>query len=182
MTRFFTEFFAAVPWFLPGLALWTAGAVIASPAVATALRVRRFLAFSVLVSLGFVLLATLTPTAVALSGTDVPYEWCNLERLTLPPLAELLSVNDTVRNIALFVPLGLTIGFLPRSRRTALVITLAFALPFFIEMWQLVLSELGRGCQSADVIDNALGLMAGIGLAWVARLGLRSMDPTEVRG
>ena len=76
-------------------------------------------------------------------------------------------MNDTSLNVALFVPLGSALGVLA-NRRAVLLIPLAAALPLVIEAIQLWAGGLGRGCQSADVADNLLGLGLGlsIGLAW----------------
>jgi hypothetical protein len=42
------------------------------------------------------------------------------------------------------------------------------ALPFAIEGFQLVVTPLGRACQSADMVDNLTGLVLGLGAGWVA--------------
>lgn len=168
MSRFLTEFFEAVPWFLPGIAVWIVASVLLMPVTARVLRARRPVALASSVSLGFVVLATLTPNAAGLAGETV--HGCNLERIGLPPISELTFINDTIRNIVLFVPLGFSLGLLPSTRRTAAVIALAFAVPFVIETLQLFLPSLGRGCTSADVIDNAIGLAIGIAAAIVLRL------------
>ena len=80
----------------------------------------------------------------------------------------MLAVHDTLRNILLFVPLGLTVGALPRKPTTAVVIVAAYALPFVIETIQLIAPAMGRGCQSADVIDNSIGLTLGLVIGSVA--------------
>ena len=186
MSRFLTEFFEAVPWFLPGIAVWTVASALLMPATARALRTRPPVALAITVSLGFVVLATLTPNAAGLAGETV--HGCNLARVGLPPLSELTAINDTIRNIVLFMPLGFTLGLLPRTRRTTAVIGLALAAPFVIETLQLLLPSLGRGCQSADVIDNAIGLAIGIGAAillrlahgwWSRRSGPRVTEPAS---
>jgi VanZ family protein len=167
--RVFTEFFAAVPWFLPGLLVWGIVASALTPTVARALATRSAIVLAMLMSLGIVVLATLLPTSEALASADTRFEWCDLERLTLPPPSELLAATDTLRNVLLFIPLGMTLGLLTKTRRAAILIALAYALPFVIEAVQLLLSPLGRGCQSADVIDNALGLTLGLATALVLR-------------
>ena len=93
--------------------------------------------------------------------------------LTFPPPAELLAVTDTMRNVLLFMPLGLTLALLSRTRLRTMLIALAYALPFIIEATQLLLSPLGRGCQSADVIDNALGLSVGLAIGLVLHRATR---------
>jgi len=160
--RLITEFVMAVPWFLPGLAVGVPVILAITPRAARALAAHRLLVFAVLMALGVVILATLTPTSVALAGSDLSAGFCDLGRLGLPPRSELLAVHDTLRNVMLFVPLGFTLGLLPRNPRTGALIVVAYALPFAIEMIQLAAPAIGRGCQSADVIDNAIGLTAGL--------------------
>jgi len=81
----------------------------------------------------------------------------------------------------MFMPFGLAIGLLARSRPKALLVIVAIALPFVIETTQLLVPALERGCQSADVIDNltglALGLLIGSGVGrWLA---LAMQPPTR---
>ena len=160
--QLFTEFFASVPWFLPGMLVWAPAALLLTPTVADALRSNRLVVFAMLISFGGVVLATLTPTSVALSVGAPQAEWCDLDRMALPPLSELLAVHDTLRNVLLFIPLGLTLGLLGRTRRAGAMVIAAYALPFVIETLQLALPGMGRGCQSADLIDNAIGLTLGL--------------------
>jgi glycopeptide antibiotics resistance protein len=72
----------------------------------------------------------------------------------------------------MFIPLGATIGLVPRSRRMAVVLIAAIALPFAIETAQLLLPVLDRACESADVVDNLTGLFIGLSGGVVAgRIG-----------
>ena len=81
----------------------------------------------------------------------------------------------------MFIPLGFAIAMVPRSRRKAAVLAAAVALPFVIEATQLVVTPLGRACQSADVVDNltglVLGLVAGAVVAWLAPALGRVSEP-----
>ena len=86
-----------------------------------------------------------------------------------PPLGLLRGLNDVSLNVALFVPLGFAIALLPRSRRSLAVLVAAIAFPFVIEATQALVTPLGRGCESADVVDNLLGLAAGLAAGVVAR-------------
>ncbi len=169
----FTEFFASVPLFLPGLLIWLVVTLMLMPRAARYLGTQHLISLGLMMSLGFVLLATLTPTAVALAGSGSGAGACDLGRLGLPPISELLSVHDTLRNVLLFIPLGFVLGLLRGSSRVAILILGAYALPLAIEAVQLVTPVLGRQCQSADVIDNGIGLTIGLalglGVAWLAR-------------
>jgi glycopeptide antibiotics resistance protein len=73
----------------------------------------------------------------------------------------------------MFIPLGVTIALVPRSRRKVVVLIAAIALPFAIETAQLLLPVLDRACESADVVDNLTGLVVGLGggvvAGWFAR-------------
>jgi hypothetical protein len=169
--RLFTEFFDAVPWFLPGVVLWGVASAALAPTVGRALQTRNVVAFALSLSFGVVLLATLSPTAIAISDPEPSFEWCDLDRLTFPPLSDLLSINDAIRNVLLFIPLGFTLGLLPWTRQTLALVVLAYLLPFAIEALQLAVPILGRGCQSADIIDNATGLTVGL----LAAAGLRQV-------
>lgn len=164
----FSEFFKSVPWFLPGLAVWLLVALAATPRVSRRLEAERLLVFPLLMALGIVILATLTPTSVALAGLGSGSAACDLGRLGLPPRSEVLAVHDTLRNILLFVPLGLAVGLLPRRPTTAVVVVAAYSLPLVIETIQLIAPAMGRGCQSADVIDNSIGLTLGLVIGSVA--------------
>ncbi len=116
---------------------------------------------------GLVAAATLTPTAVALDGAASDGV-CRVSRFGLVPLGTLLSVNGASLNVLLFLPLGVAIGLLPRTRATLLVLLAAIALPFVVEAVQLVLVFLGRQCQVADIFDNLAGLAVGLVLGATA--------------
>lgn len=124
-------------------------------------------------SLGIILFATLTPLRSALETGDAGTGICDFSRLGFAPIGQLNEFNDTSLNILLFVPLGLTLGLLPVSARMAVVLMASIALPFVIELLQLALPQLARGCQSADVVDNLTGLSIGVFLGVAARIASR---------
>jgi len=159
---------AVLPWFLPGFAISVLVALAAGGRVGRALGTRRAVTMALIVSLGIILSATLTPLNGVIDVGGVGAGPCDLSRIGLAPLRELLRLDDTSLNVLLFVPLGFSLAFLPRTRRTALVIAAAIALPFAIEATQLLLPLLDRGCQSADVVDNLTGLAIGFGGGVVA--------------
>jgi glycopeptide antibiotics resistance protein len=152
----------ALPWFLPGVALSFAVALTIGGRLARALGIRRATAAALVVSLGIILSATLSPLRGVFEFGAVGTGSCDFSRVGLAPLRELLAVNDTSLNVVLFLPLGAVIAFLPRSRLKAVVAIAAVALPFAIETTQLLVPFLDRGCESADVVDNLTGLVIGL--------------------
>lgn len=162
---------AAIPWFLPGVAVSAAISLVAGGRAARWLATRRAVGTLLLFAAGIVVSATLTPgggedAAAAASRGAVS---CDFSRIGLPPLGLLRGLNEVSLNVVLFAPLGFAIGLLPRSRRTLAVVLAAIAFPFVIEATQALVTPLGRGCESADVIDNLLGLVGGMVVGVVAR-------------
>ena len=151
-----------LPWFLPGVVISIVVSIAASGALGRALGVRRAVAWVMVLSLGIITAATLTPQWEALAFGARGSSSCDLSRLGLAPLRELLRLSDSGGNILMFIPLGATIGLVPRSRRKAAIVIAAIALPFGIETIQLLLPVLDRACESADVIDNLTGLAVGL--------------------
>jgi len=158
-----------LPWFLPGVVIWVAVALVAGGRVGRTLGVRRAVALALIVSLGIILSATLTPLRGALDFGAVGSGSCDLSRVGFAPLRDLLRLNEASLNVLLFVPLGGSIAFLPRSRLNVIVVAAAIALPFAIEATQLVVLWLDRACESADVVDNLTGLAIGLGGGIVMR-------------
>ena len=150
-----------LPWLLPGIFVASILSALLSAGAGRAFGVRQVVAWVLLVSLGVIIAATLTPLRGAFAG-DVGSGTCDLSRLGPASIDELRTDRDAVLNILIFVPFGFAIGLLPRGRRKAAVVALAIALPFAIEAIQLLVPALARGCQSADVADNLVGLMVGI--------------------
>jgi glycopeptide antibiotics resistance protein len=151
-----------LPWFLPSAAIALVVSLAVSGAVGRTLRVARPVAWLMILSLGVILAATMTPQWEALAFGAQGSSSCDFSRIGLAPLRELLRFDDTSLNVLMFVPLGATISLLPRSRRTAAVVIAAIALPFAIETIQLLLPVLDRACESADVVDNLTGLVIGL--------------------
>jgi len=159
---------STLPWFLPGVAISIVLALAVGGRVGRALGVRRAVAVALIVSFGIIVSATLTPldgvVDVGATGTGS----CDFTRSGLPKLGELLEINDTSLNVLLFVPLGVSIAFMPRSRARVVVAVAAIALPFAIEATQLLVPLLARGCESADIVDNLIGLAIGLAIGLVA--------------
>jgi glycopeptide antibiotics resistance protein len=162
------EFPSAVPGFLPGLAVSVLIALGAARRVAIALRASQLLAFGLVVSVGAILAATLTPNVGSLEPPP-GNTFCDLTRMSLAPLEELLSLNsEPSLNVLLFLPLGLVMGLLPRSAGKVALLAGAIALPAAVEFLQGMLTPLNRSCSSADVVDNLTGLAAGFALGSAA--------------
>jgi glycopeptide antibiotics resistance protein len=163
-----------LPWLLPGAAIALVVSLVASGAVGRTLHVARPVAWLMILSLGVILAATMTPQWEALAFGARGSSSCDFSRIGLAPLGDLLRFGDTSLNVLMFVPLGVAIGLFPRSRRTAAVVIAAIALPFAIETIQLLLPVLDRACESADVVDNLTGLVLGLGGVVVAARLVRS--------
>jgi glycopeptide antibiotics resistance protein len=149
------------------MALFVVVAFATASRAAHALGTRPALAWGLIVALGIVISATLTPLHGRLN-LAAPMGTCDLSRIGLAPLEDLGHLDDTSLNILMFIPLGAMIALIGGRRFVPLMIG-AIALPFAIELTQLVLPALERGCQSADVFDNLTGLVLGLALGFVIR-------------
>lgn len=160
------------PGFFPGLAISVLVATGIYRYVARRMGITEPIAWLLVMSFGGVIAATLTPGVEALlpmSGTAA----CDVSRIGPATLADYLALGTTSLNVILFVPLGVLIALLPRSRVMAFAIIGAALMPPAIEAIQLAATPLGRACQSADVADNliglALGFAAGSTGVWISR-------------
>lgn len=160
-----------MPWFLPGALLAVIVGVATQRPVARFLAVSPAIATALVASMGLAVAATLTPLRRAIESGVVGSDQCDLSRLGIPSLDELshFDATDVGLNLMLFVPLGLAIGLGPRSRQKFVLLVAAVATPVVIEVTQLLLPALACGCESADVVDNLLGLALGLTTASVVR-------------
>ena len=149
------------PWFLPAFVVWSLVATVLAAPAARALGTRRWVAWLLIASFGAIASATLTPLRLAFWEIVEHPSACDLTRIGLAPLEDLVRIDDTSLNILLFVPLGVALALLPRSTRRGWLTVAAIALPFAIEVAQLLLPVFDRACQSADVFDNLTGLVLG---------------------
>lgn len=156
---------------------------MASGLVGRALSVRRSLAWALVLSLGIILSATLTPLSAALAPGAIGPVSCDLSRVWPAPLGGYLGTGDAGGNVLMFIPLGATIALIPRSGRRAAILLGAILLPFAIETAQLLMPVLHRACESADVVDNLMGLVLGLalgaGAGWLASVRLRGDRPHD---
>jgi hypothetical protein len=165
---------AGLPGLVPGSILALLISLAGSGLTAHIVASSRRHAFALLLSLGFILAATLTPTpepGPTETGHQVYPGTCDVTRLR--PLSPwlLTSINQASTNVLLFVPLGAAAALLPMRDRRTRVLLVACALPIAIEITQLALPVLGRVCQSSDVADNLTGLALGaVGATIAARV------------
>ncbi len=153
-----------IPWFFPGVAVSLVIGVLGARAAAGFLSAPRPAAGLLLASAGVIVAATLTPFRDAFIPGTPQSMACDFSRIGLAPLAELTFRGDTSLNVLLFIPFGVALGLIPNSPRKLAVAAIAFAMPFAIELTQLLVPILARGCQSADVFDNLTGLVLGLAL------------------
>lgn len=164
---------SALPLLIPGVVVSIVVSLAAGRAVARALGTSRIVAVVMVLAVGVILSATLTPLREAIDHEARGPATCDLSRIGLAPFAELLTVNDTSLNVLMFVPLGATIAAISRSRRRTVVLLAAITLPFAIEATQLLVPFLDRACESADVVDNLAGLLLGLAGGSLARVPKR---------
>jgi glycopeptide antibiotics resistance protein len=157
----FDLIFPGYPGFFPGTLLAVVISVATSGLVSKVLYVSRCLAFSLIITLGLILSATLTVGEEELIKSSNEVRCCDFTRLAPVSVAELLALNETSLNVFLFVPFGLVIGLIHHSPRKVPILVAAIALPFCIETVQLLIPVMNRTCQSEDVIDNLFGLVVG---------------------
>lgn len=157
-----------LPWFGVGVALSAVVGLAASGRVGRALGIGRSVAWLLVMSLGLILSATLTPLYRASEHASAGAAVCDFARIGLAPVSQLLTVNEASLNVLLFVPLGAGIGLIPRSRTKLAIVALAIGVPFAIETIQLIVPFLNRACQSADIADNLTGLALGLAVGALA--------------
>ena len=171
-----------LPWFVPGVGISIVVGLAASRPLGRALDVGRPVAWALVVALGIILSATLTPLAGAIDSGATGTGSCDLSRIGFA-LPGLLDPTEASGNVLMFVPLGVAIGLVAPSRRKWAVVLAAVALPFAIEAIQLLLPIFARGCESADVADNLMGLFLGLAVGtaarWVAAMRARARDASR---
>ena len=171
--------FGDYAWFVPGVGVALVVAIVAGSVVGRAFGESRGVGFSIVLSLGVIAAATLTPSRDALLFGATGSGRCDLAAIGLPALHDFRTLNDISLNVALFLPLGLTIGATGPSRRSLVLLVAGMALPVAIEAIQLLATALDRSCQAVDVIDNETGLLVGFGLALAVVLISRLVAPTR---
>lgn len=149
-------------WFWPSVAGAVVVTWLVAPAVASTLRTNRWLAWLLVLSIGLIMAATVTPVRPPV-GVDVEVErYCDLSRRWFATLPEMTAWSDVTLNIGVYIPIGVAIALLPIASRSAVVAAAVIALPAVIEAFQFLVPVLARGCQSADAIDGLTGLTIGL--------------------
>ncbi len=162
--------FSSYPGFVPATTITVALALFVAGPVGDRLGCSRGVARLLVASLGIILAATLTPgRADPLHELPPGSLVCDLSRTGAAPWVKYLQLDETTLNLILFVPFGVAIALLPRSRAKVGIALAAVVLPFAIEGIQLGATPLGRACQSGDVFDNLAGLVLGLGAGTAAR-------------
>jgi len=171
------EYLADFAWFWPGVGITLVVGVALGGRVGTALGLRRASATLLLLGFGLIVSATLTPSREALAFGTTGSGTCDLSRIGLAPLRQLIRFGDPALNVFLYIPLGAAIGLASRSRyRIALAIGAA-VMPFAIEATQLTVTWLDRACQSSDVSDNLTGLLVGALIGWAVLFAFEGGGP-----
>jgi hypothetical protein len=154
--------FGDYPGFLPGLALSMVLGAVVRLRVARHLEMTELEAWILLVAVGAVFSATLTPGADG-GRSPTAMTACDVSRIGPATVGDYLSFGTTGLNVLLFVPLGVAVSRVGRPDTRRFAFLAAAILPVAIESTQLFAGALGRACQVADVLDNLIGL--GIGAA-----------------
>ncbi len=172
--------FLGNPPILPGLLVALLVATLLFRSVAPRLGIGRIRAWLLIVAVGAILVATMTPLRNYHETGATGVVACDLSRIGPAPLSEYLRFDDPMLNILLFMPLGMLLGSLTREQHRRGLIVAAIALPFAIEATQAVLVPLGRACESGDIFDNLAGLAIGLAGGWLAgALWRRELRPVQ---
>lgn len=111
---------------------------------------------------GIVVAVTLTPVNAAGSSA-----WRSFG--TGSALVPDWVVSDRFANLLLFVPLGIAAGLVGRAAARRWIVLAVLVSPLLVEGLQAVLPILNRGPQWQDVLDNTIGVLVGLGVAWAIR-------------
>lgn len=148
------------PLLIPGVAIALIVAFALGPWTAARTGLSPLLAGMLVFAVGAIVAITLTPGSSGGFGQS----WCG--GLRPPPrLGQLLSISsEHGLNVALFAPLGLLIGLIPRTRPLAIAAVAAGSMPIVIEWIQYSVPRLDRICQTWDAVENLMGLVLGLGI------------------
>lgn len=166
---------SGITWFWPGVAIALVLSWVLAPPVARLLRTDRRRAWLLVFTVALVLAAEATPLRGPFGLDLVTQRPCDLGRRWFATLAEFTAMGDVTFAIALYVPAGVAIALLPITWRPVVAVLGVLALPGLIELLQLAVPTLARGCESGDAIDGLTGLGIGLGIGLGARFAVRLM-------
>ncbi|MGH2511271.1 MAG: VanZ family protein [Candidatus Limnocylindrales bacterium] len=166
------ELIGNTPLLVPGVAIAVIVGVGLAPAVATRTGLSPLLAGMLVFAIGAIVAITLTPgSGAGFFGRS----WCG-GLFPAPRPGQLISLSsEHGLNVALFVPLGILIGLIPRARPFAIVAIAALAMPIVIEWIQYSVPRLDRICQTWDALENLIGLAIGLGIGVTIAVVRRSI-------
>jgi hypothetical protein len=161
----------SVPWAIPVIMASVIVAVVVGVLLWRRLGWASWVLAGAIVSLGIIVGVTLTPNANfdGKTFTDPrpdPGPW---GYLTAPQYW--FHLDERSLNVALFIPLGLTLALLVRGRLHWIVLAVGLALPWIVEVLQIAL-PFSRDSQYIDIADNStgfvVGFLIGFGLGLIA--------------
>jgi glycopeptide antibiotics resistance protein len=168
--------------FGPGLLITIVVSLAVARPLARRIGAAPFVGLLLVLGLGLIVSATLTPSRDALRFGAEGTGQCQLTPIDLDAIAAMFQFGDPGFNFLLFVPFGLAIGLMPASRIRTRIVIGAFLLSPLIELTQLVVTPLDRACQSSDVFDNIAGLIAGLAIGWLIRIAFERIDLVDEPG
>lgn len=164
---------ASVPWAIPVVLGSVAVAVVVGALLQRRWGATAWLVAAAIVSVGLIVGITLTPNA-GYDGTPFvdprpdPGPW---GYLTAP--AYWFHLDARSLNVALFIPLGLTLALLARGSMRWVILAIGLAAPWLVEGLQRVL-PFARDTQYIDVADNSTGFVVGFLLGFATGLLIAS--------
>ncbi len=159
-SRLIGHILLGIPWFWPGVAASILIAAFAAGPLGRRLSIGTGLAWLFLMSLGGITSLTLTPGLEAF--VEVHRRTCDFSLTGTPSLDAIRTINETSLNVALFVPLGVSIALVARSPIKPILAAGALALPLAIEGFQFAVPAFARQCQVGDIASNLTGLIVGL--------------------
>lgn len=159
----------SVPWAIPVIAGSIVAALIVGGVLHRRLGARAWLVAGLIVSIGLIVGITLTSNA-GYDGTPFidprpdPGPWGYL----MAP-RYWLHVDSRSLNVALFIPLGVSLALLVTGPMRWVVLAVGLAAPWLVEGLQRVL-PFARDTQWIDVADNSTGFVVGFVLGYLTGL------------
>lgn len=166
----------SVPWAIPVVVASVVVGVVAGVLLRPRLGPTAWIVAATIVSIGLIVGITLTPNAgfdgqAFIDPRPDPGPW---GYLTAP--AYWLHLDSRSLNVALFIPLGLTLALLARGRLRWVVLGIGLAAPWIVEVLQRVL-PFARDSQYIDVADNSTGFVLGFVIGFALGLLITALRP-----